>query len=170
MWAYRLALSLGEPLRLHERVAIGEETDPDLRQLVAERYFQQGRALQARGRLDEALMVLQRGSFIYPEHAALHSAVGAIFLRLGRDLEAVSWLERAVELDPGQTEWRVLLSQAFEGSGRPGEALLHYRRALRLDPALGSAQDAVRRLEQIVQQRARAAGPQPWWLARSNPQ
>ncbi|MBI4496586.1 MAG: tetratricopeptide repeat protein [Chloroflexi bacterium] len=163
MWAYRLALSLGDPLRLHERLVVGEETDPALRRLVAEGYFRRGCVLRDRGRLDQALAVLQRGALVDPQHPALHAAVGAIFLRLERDQAAVSWLERAVELDARQAEWHALLARAFERTGRTTEALRHYEAALRLDPAAGAVQEGVQRLQERQRQQTDLAAQLPWW-------
>ena len=167
MWPYRLALAFGDPLKPHKRVAIREETDPELRRLVAERFFQQGRLLQSRGRLPDALAMLLRGSFVDPEFGALHRAVGDIFQQLERHLEAMPWLERAVELEPTNAAWRVQLATAFEATGRPDEALYHFRAARQLDSALATAQAGVERMEAWIERSTQAKRHKPWWLTPS---
>lgn len=166
MWRYRLALLLGDPLGLHERVVIGEETDSALRRLVAERYYRRGQRLEIRGRWNEALLLLQRGALIDPQYAVLHATVGEVFMRLGRHFEAVSWLERAVELNDEQAAWRVSLAQAFERTGRLDDALRQYHAGLRLAPNLEEARSGAARLERALEERTLAATTQPWWLAR----
>jgi Flp pilus assembly protein TadD len=69
-----------------------------------------------------------------PGDAALRAALGKALLRLGDPSEALKELERALRLEPLQTDSRMYLGVALAMLGRHREALEQLRRAVRENP------------------------------------
>ena len=71
--------------------------------------------------------------------------LGALELVLGRPLEALSWLEAAVDRRPGYPVSRFYLGRAFFDLGRIDEAVAAFERALELDAQLDWAREGLER-------------------------
>jgi len=62
----------------------------------ARKLIEEGGALEQQGRIFEALALYQKAYALYPNHTVTNSAVGWTYHRLGRDREALPYLERAL--------------------------------------------------------------------------
>ena len=67
------------------------------------------------------------------------SALGSIALYGGRTMEAVSWMRRAVELEPLNAETHLRLGRAEHAAGHTDRALTHFEQAIQLEPLLFDA-------------------------------
>ena len=65
----------------------------------ARKLIEEGGTLEQQGRMFEALALYQKAYALYPNHTVTNSAVGWTYHRLGRDREALPYLERALALD-----------------------------------------------------------------------
>src|SRR5690606_29039993 len=74
-----------------------------------------------------------------PSDAEVHRHLGVALAMSGRYTEAVSALQRAVDLAPNDARARNALGAALGSLGREDEALAQYQRAVQLDPRLFEA-------------------------------
>ncbi|MHB8418626.1 MAG: tetratricopeptide repeat protein [Myxococcales bacterium] len=113
----------------------------------------------ARGRFGEGLGWLERAEAPqqavdifealgreYPQVAAVQSALGLSYQRMGDSAEAVEHFERAAQLDPTLPEPHLYLGELYYSLRRYDQAAAQYRAALQQDPLLGTARE---RLAQI---------------------
>jgi tetratricopeptide (TPR) repeat protein len=94
--------------------------------------------------LSQALDWTGRAVAIEPGNAAYVDSHGWVLHKLGRHEEAVEFLERARQLDPGESEIMVHLAKAYRAAGRVADA----RRLLR---ALLSEQPGDREARELLQ-------------------
>jgi tetratricopeptide (TPR) repeat protein len=100
-------------------------------------YFGAGICLRALDRYAEALAHDQKAFPLLTEDvevAAGHAALGLDFSALSRDAEACAEFKEAVRLDPGRSQYRVFLAEAYQALGEDRDALKEYREAVRLAP------------------------------------
>jgi tetratricopeptide (TPR) repeat protein len=91
-------------------------------------------------RYDEAIEVLLEASRPDPENATIPYNLGCVYLVTHRLAEAITWLRRAIEVDPSFTRAHFLLGLALQQSGEDDAgAMTSYRRALALEPDLPEA-------------------------------
>jgi len=64
----------------------------------------------------------------------IHGELGRALVEAGRDADAITHLQRAVEIGPAETDFHNNLALALERNGRTAEALLHFERALTMEP------------------------------------
>lgn len=83
--------------------------------------------------------------------------LGMVLHKTKRDAEAVTWLRRAVELQPASANFLSGLGYASQGNGQHDKALVHFARAAQLEPdkadhfySLGVAEFNLNRLEQAA--------------------
>jgi serine/threonine-protein kinase len=89
-------------------------------------------ALEAQGRTDEALQVLQQGLQIRPD-AILYKSLGQIKYHRGEFVSAVNALEKAVEANPKDFDnWASLADALNQIGSRADEARLAYEKAREL--------------------------------------
>jgi Flp pilus assembly protein TadD len=88
------------------------------------------------GDASKALAVLLRAQALDPRNAALAAEIGLAYQMLGRFVEASSWLNKAVELAPGNAGFRTLLATFYVDSdyNLAGEGLDTIRRLAALAP------------------------------------
>jgi tetratricopeptide (TPR) repeat protein len=86
------------------------------------REFLRADALSHLGRDDEALAVLRRGLLEFPSSAQMRSLRGRILLGKRQRAEAISDLERARDLEPGDYQTLHHLAQAYESVKRDVDA------------------------------------------------
>ncbi|MFM8818971.1 MAG: tetratricopeptide repeat protein [Phenylobacterium sp.] len=96
--------------------------------------------------LDEALEMVQRAVSQNPRSGAMVDSLGWAYFRLGDFPRAVTTLEMAVELEPGDPELNNHLGDAFWRVGRRDEAGFQWKRVLTLDPDPKIRADAERKL------------------------
>lgn len=87
-----------------------------------------------RGDLDAALRKFRDAVRRNPRDAESLSNLGQVLVRLGRALEAIPLLQRAIELNPDRWAYRFNLARAFGELGQWDQAVAHYRAAAGLFP------------------------------------
>lgn len=106
-----------------ERIlALGFRDDHDL-------MLQIGRALFREGVLDQARRFFEVAATAHPDSADAAACVGYAAHRLSDEGEALSWLRRALELDPGHAEARIYLANLLYDRGEYEAALFHLERS-----------------------------------------
>ncbi len=93
-----------------------------------------GFQLQFAGRFDEARRLLERALRLDPALPAPYQIMGEVWLKEENWAEAVSWLKRAAERMPGDSDTLLGLSRALVESGEAGEALRVLEQAARAAP------------------------------------
>ena len=91
------------------------------------------------GRYGEAEAHLRELTRRFPRHGFGWKVLGPVLNLLGRDVEAYSALQKAVELLPADAETHSNLGKALSDQGRLAEAEASYRRALELEPDMALA-------------------------------
>jgi tetratricopeptide (TPR) repeat protein len=94
-----------------------------------------GNALQALGRMDDAIASFQAGLSLDPNSPETFFNLGQALLRSGRLDEAVTALRRTVELRPTLAAAHLSLGAALHDLGSFEAATASYRRVLQLEPA-----------------------------------
>ena len=87
-------------------------------------------ALQAEGRLDEAIDHYRRAIALQPAYAPAYNNLGAALHAKGRHEEAIAMYQQALGLRPDYPQAHYNLGNALNDAGRPGEAAEHFRIAL----------------------------------------
>jgi tetratricopeptide (TPR) repeat protein len=141
-WLLRLELaqhpgaSSGPP---HDKAA--DAMEPILEEAIAkapvpELFQQVVSSLLGRRQRARAITVIEKGLEIFPGESRLHTRLAAVLLRLGRRLEAMEHLRRAMEIDPMLPDSYGLLGMARrdEGAEALPEAESLLREAVRLAP------------------------------------
>ncbi len=116
----------------------------------AARYFREGAAAHAAGRLDEALAAFERARALAPAHPNAASACAAVLGQLGRYRAAWAVLQPAGEALWGTADGAFNLGSTAEQGGLEAQADAAYARALELQP------DHVRALNNRALRQARA--------------
>jgi Flp pilus assembly protein TadD len=91
-------------------------------------------ALQAAGRLEEAVPFLQRAVALMPTDPSIMNALARCLLGLERLKEALAILETALPLEPRYAETHANIGYALHRLGRLADADRSYLRALELQP------------------------------------
>lgn len=114
-----------------------------------------GLAYQRTGRLEEAMDAYERAFDLSNGSPLLAEPMARIALQLQRWDDAATFLELAVEQEPGAVELRMLRARSLLLAGRPGDALPVAREAADRAPEnpdalylLGAAQMGTKRLEE----------------------
>ncbi|MBK1662456.1 tetratricopeptide repeat protein [Paracraurococcus ruber] len=84
--------------------------------------------------LDRAKAMLLRATELRPQDGNIADSLGWVLFRLGDLPGAVTWLEKAVELEPRNSLINDHLGDAYWVAGRQREAAFQWRRASTLDP------------------------------------
>ena len=109
------------------------------------------------GLYQQAVKVLRAGIANHPLDASLHDTLGRCFYQLGDFGNAISSLEKAVELDPGRSEYRDWLGKAYGRKAEEsnplsalslaGKTHREFAEAVRLNPSnLAAQRDLIRYL------------------------
>ncbi|WP_458095128.1 tetratricopeptide repeat protein [Roseomonas sp. WA12] len=88
-------------------------------------------------RLDEARAMLERAVVARPADGNIADSLGWALFRLGDLKGAISWLEKAAELESRNATINDHLGDAYWAAGRQAEARFQWRRALGLEPEPG---------------------------------
>ncbi|WP_149537877.1 tetratricopeptide repeat protein [Siccirubricoccus phaeus] len=84
--------------------------------------------------LDRAKAMLLRATELRPQDGNIADSLGWVLFRLGELPGAITWLEKAVELEPRSSVINDHLGDAYWAAGRQREAQFQWRRALVTDP------------------------------------
>jgi tetratricopeptide (TPR) repeat protein len=91
-------------------------------------------ALQAQGRLDEALSHIHEAIRLHPRHPQLRYNLGNTLLAQGRLEEAVESYQKTLAIEPDHPKANNNLAVAFQQMGDLERAIRHYRAQLDLSP------------------------------------
>jgi serine/threonine protein kinase/tetratricopeptide (TPR) repeat protein len=155
----RLADRLVEALRIRaspvERQQLAVSPTQNMEALEA---YWRGVALLERtdaGSIDLAITSLERAIELDSNFAVAHAGLGSAFVRKYNTTNDSRWMTqatqsatRALELDPSQTEVRLVLARVYRLTGRNGSAVEELRRVLADEP---TSDEARRRLGQIFE-------------------
>ncbi len=98
-----------------------------------------GLALQAQGKLAEAVLRYEQAVQLKPDLAEAHNNLGSLLRRQGKLTEAVLSFQRALRLVPASAEVQYNLANALKELGQVAEAVVHYQEAVRLKPHFAAA-------------------------------
>ena len=107
-----------------------------------------GRALDSKGEIKEALKAFQKALQTVPNdnpshRGAIHYNLGHDFLATGHFAEAITNLEKSLELKPGEPETYRCLGSAFAQNHQPEQAILQFQSEFRLRPGDASTELAL---------------------------
>jgi tetratricopeptide (TPR) repeat protein len=128
----QLALANGQPRLAAEQFKL-------LRKKLAYEaslYDELGRAAQACGQVDEAIINYRKAIEIDPTISLVHNNLGALLKKRGQMDEAIAEYRKAIEIEPGFAAAHFNLGVALDAVGRTDEAFDHYRLAAEADPEL----------------------------------
>jgi predicted O-linked N-acetylglucosamine transferase (SPINDLY family) len=125
-------------------------------------------ALQALGKLDDALANYRRALEIKPEYAEARNNLGVVLQALGQLDDAVASYRRALEIEPDFAHAHCNLGNALQALAQLDDAVASYRRALEIKPDyaeahynLGIALQALGQLDDAVASYRRALKIKP---------
>jgi serine/threonine-protein kinase len=95
-----------------------------------------GLALEAQGKLDEAVAAYRRALALDPNYAAACDSIGVALAMQGKLDDAIAAHRRALALDPKYALAHYDLGVTLSKQGRLDEAVTAYRQALDLDPKI----------------------------------
>ena len=98
-----------------------------------------GHALEAEGRLDEAIAQDREALRIKPDYAEARNNLGSALMERGKPGEAIEHLREAVRLSPRYVTAHNNLGLALGATGHADEAIAHFTEAIRLNPLFAPA-------------------------------
>ena len=107
-------LAVSNPGHAQEPSASLKEADAD---------YRAGVAALSHNDLNTALANFEKVVHLAPTAEQGHSALGAVFVRLGRTSEGIRELEKALAMKPGDTSAQMNLALAYVQNGQPAKAL-----------------------------------------------
>jgi protein O-GlcNAc transferase len=107
--------------------------------VAAARHNRKGRALQGRGKHEEALACFDQALAVKPDDAEAHFHRGASLRQLGRHAEALASYDRALTLKPRYAEAFFNKANLLSALGRLQDAMASYDQALALKPDYAKA-------------------------------
>lgn len=99
----------------------------------------EGQGLEDANQLQEAMAVYIAALEKFPSSAGILVRIGLLASRLGKQGDAIQYLERAVELAPDWDSGHLALGNAFFERHEYGAAIPHYRLAVTMMPDSGAA-------------------------------
>ena len=109
------------------------------RRQAASQWADAGRALQARGKMSEAVTAFRKAVSAYPQAPALHANLAAALRAAGDVPAAVAAYRQAIRIDSRIPALHNNLGNALLELGDTGGAQAAYRQALKLDPDYADA-------------------------------
>jgi Tfp pilus assembly protein PilF len=104
------------------------------------------------GKVDEAIAECKRAIEVDPDFGNPYNDIGAYLIALGRNDEAIPWLERATEApryDPRHYPY-FNLGRAYYAKGMINRAREYFQEALRIEPRYTLARQAVENIRRMV--------------------
>ena len=100
-------------------------------------------ALQAQGKLDEAMIHYRQALTLNPEFPEAHNNLGSALQRQGKLDDAVVHYREGLTIKPDYAEAHCNLGIALKAQGKLDEAAVHFRRALTLKPDYAEAHNSL---------------------------
>jgi Tfp pilus assembly protein PilF len=104
------------------------------------------------GKVDEAIAECKRAIEVDPDFGNPYNDIGAYLIALGRNDEAIPWLERATEApryDPRHYPY-FNLGRVYYAKGMINRAREYFQEALRIEPRYTLARQAVENIRRMV--------------------
>jgi len=104
------------------------------------------------GRVDDAIAECKRAIEVDPDFGNPYNDIGAYLIALGRNDEAIPWLERATEApryDPRHYPY-FNLGRIYYAKGMINRAREYFQQALRIEPGYTLARQAVENIRRMV--------------------
>ena len=104
------------------------------------------------GKVDEAIAECKRAIEVDPDFGNPYNDIGAYLIALGRNDEAIPWLERATEApryDPRHYPY-FNLGRVYYAKGMINRAREYFQEALRIEPRYSLARQAVENIRRMV--------------------
>ena len=104
------------------------------------------------GRVDDAIAECKRAIEVDPDFGNPYNDIGAYLIALGRNDEAIPWLERATEApryDPRHYPF-FNLGRVYYAKGMITKAREFFQEALRIEPQYALARQAIENLRRMV--------------------
>jgi tetratricopeptide (TPR) repeat protein len=98
-----------------------------------------GIVLLRKGKLDEAISLLQAAVNLRPENAPAHDNLAKAFLQRGQVADAMVHYRKLLEIQPENIETRNILGTVLVQQGRVTEAIEQWQETLAMDPENGNA-------------------------------
>jgi Tfp pilus assembly protein PilF len=101
------------------------------------------------GRTEEAIEECRRAIGVDPDFGNPYNDIGAYLIELGRDAEAVPWLEKAIEAPRYEPRHfpHFNLARIHVRNSELDRAIVHLRKAVELEPRYEAARKELRKLE-----------------------
>lgn len=109
-------------------------TQKEMPQVSLDNDIRQAQLQRAGGDLDGATRSLAQMMMVYPDDARVVGEYGKVLTQQGRSRDAVNFLKRATELNPGDWTLYSALGVAYDQTGETASARMAYERALQLKP------------------------------------
>jgi tetratricopeptide (TPR) repeat protein len=101
---------------------------------------------------EEEVRTLEAQAHDNPRDGAVRARIGGLYMEAGRNDDAVSWLEQAVELDPGDLHARNHLAITYLNLGRLEAAVAAFQENLARDPQHAASLLGLGRIKLYLQQ------------------
>jgi len=111
----------------------------------------QGRAFEAQGKTDDAVVAYQRAIVKNDSDTWAMNNLGVLYMQVQRFEDAIGPLARANELEDRVAAFRNNLGMALELTGRYTDAVAQYRAALAIEGTYGKAVSNLQRVELVKQ-------------------
>ena len=95
--------------------------------------------MYAQGKLNEAVVCLEKALEIKPDFAAAHCNLGSVLRHLGQLDGMIECIRRALHINPDLAEAHGNLGDALKNQGKLGEAVASYQRAVWINPNYAEA-------------------------------
>ncbi len=96
-----------------------------------------GIILSKEGRMDEAMVYLNRAVQLAPEYALAHYSLGDALMQQRKHIPAAESYAKALEINPADTLARFNLGKSLAAAGRHQNALFHYQMVAGKSPLIG---------------------------------
>ncbi|MHC4912417.1 MAG: tetratricopeptide repeat protein [Planctomycetota bacterium] len=93
-----------------------------------------GKALHARGKIDEAIRQYRQALQIKPNYTIARYNLANALSRQGKKNEAIEHYREVLQTDPKDARAHNNLGNALSGQRKIDEAIIHYRRAMEIEP------------------------------------
>lgn len=120
---------------------------PQLREFLADLYFDKAKELFSQERVSDAGLYLTKTITAAPNHALAHANLGAVYLTNGLLDQAKAELEEAIRLSPNRTEPHINLSLYYQKIGEVSQAKEELKKTLTLDPENSQAKELLKSLQ-----------------------
>ncbi|MDQ5984312.1 MAG: hypothetical protein CSYNP_00005 [Syntrophus sp. SKADARSKE-3] len=106
-------------------------------------YNNLGAAVAAKGNLDEAMTCFSNSLAIMPLYPGANKNMAVILFKKQRYSEAIPYLQRAMQMQPRETELYVIMGMTLLKMGNVEEAISRFQEAIKLNPADPDAREGL---------------------------